>query len=161
MTTCLPSKAWDRGALLIAHECAEAPANLPALLKNASSFDYDAGVNTTEISVTTACSAVGGSGSANVTRNVPVQRTPSLSFEYYPTQGEGRLSDILRCQEDNRCGAAFYFYFDCENDPTNYIYGYALVSGVNASGNPNDPIQGSFELMPDARGEWSEDFATF
>lgn len=161
MTTCLPSKAWDRGALLIAHECAEAPANLPALLKNASSFDYDAGVNTTEISVTTACSAVGGSGGANVTRNVPVQRTPSLSFEYYPTQGEGRLSDILRCQEDNRCGAAFYFYFDCENDPTNYIYGYALVSGVNASGNPNDPIQGSFELMPDARGEWSEDFATF
>lgn len=161
MTTCLPSKAWDRGALLIAHECATAPANLPALLKNASSFDYDAGVNTTEISVTTACSAVGGSGGANVTRNVPVQRTPSLSFEYYPTQGEGRLSDILRCQEDNRCGAAFYFYFDCENDPTNYIYGYALVSGVNASGNPNDPIQGSFELMPDARGEWSEDFATF
>lgn len=161
MTTCLPSKAWDRGALLIAHECAEAPANLPALLKNASSFDYDAGVNTTEISVTTACPAVGGSGGANVTRNVPVQRTPSLSFEYYPTQGEGRLSDILRCQGDNRCGAAFYFYFDCENDPTNYIYGYALVSGVNASGNPNDPIQGSFELMPDARGEWSEDFATF
>jgi len=157
---CFPSKAWDRGALLIAHECAES-GTAPSLLKNASSFDYDAGVNTTEITVTNACADLGGSSGANVTRNVLVQRTPKLGFEYYPSQGESRLSDILRCQEENKCGAAFYFYFDCENDPTNYIYGYALLTGVSASGNPNDPIQGAFELVPDSRGEWSEDFATF
>lgn len=134
-------KSWVKGDLYLAVDNTAAAAALAEPID----FNYDFGQNEEAMPY----------AGASVTPNIILLSSPSVAINFNRRADEDVVMSAARHCRDNLTGVRFYLYIDSTNEATKYAYGMAFVKPT-LSGGATSGIKGSFTLLPDESGTWSD-----